>query len=342
MPDSSPDDVAQATDTTNTTVETPVENQASSSDVTADSSPQPAGSMLDAVQAALERKAESPTASSPDTPAEGKSDAENTDSEAAEEDLSADELKALSWKAQQRFRKLASTAKAKDGEVAALKPKAEEHDRIVAALTKAGIDGKQLDGLVELGSILNHGNPAEALARLMPLVQSLEQAAGRILPADLHEEVRLGYITEARAREIAESRATAKFEREARERQEQQSNAEKHRNEINSRVNASVSAIEAWEKQQAASDPDWPLKRVEIAEQVDLMIGKEAQKRGEPYFPTPDEAVKLSKEATKIINERIAKYRPKPSEIRPPSNPGASPRSKAAPKNILEAINNAL
>ena len=297
--------------------------------------------MLDAVQAALERKAESPPASSPDTPAEGKSDAENTDSQ-SDEDLSADELKALSWKAQQRFRKLASTAKAKDGELAALKPKAEEHDKIVAALTKAGIDGKQLDGLVELGSILNHGNPAEALARLMPLVQSLEQAAGRVLPADLQEKVRLGYITEADARELAESRATARFERETRERQQRQSDAEKQHREINDRVTASVSAIEAWEKQQAASDPDWPLKRVEIAEQVELLIGKEAQKRGEPYFPTPEEALKLSKDAAKTINERISKYRPKPSEVRPPSNSGASPRSKAAPKSILEAINNAL
>ncbi len=297
--------------------------------------------MLDAVEAALAPKAESPTATNSDQAEQPDSDAAKPEGEAVDEELSADELKALSWKAQQRFRKLASAAKAKDGEIAGLKTKADEHDRMVTAVTKAGLDGKELDELVELGSVIKK-DPVLALQRLMPLVQALEQVAGKVLPADLQEEVRLGYISEPRARELAESRAQAHLAKQSQERMQRDDEAAKKQREINDRVNSSVSAVEAWEKQQASSDPDWPSKRQLVAEQVELMIGREAQRRGEPYFPDVQECVKLSKDALKIVQDRIAKLKPRPTEVRPPVNPGASARGKAAPATMLDAINSAL
>lgn len=341
MPDSSPDDVAQAADTVNTTVETPVDNQASAPDSTADSSPPPAGSMLDAVQAALAPKAESPAASNPEDAAKVDSDAEKPEA-ADDEDLSQDELKALSWKAQQRFRKLASAAKAKDGEIATLRTKADEHDRIVGAISRAGLDNKELDELVELGSLLKRGDPVVALQKLAPLVRALEQVAGEVLPPELQERVRLGYISEQDARDLNRARAREHFAKQSQERQQRESDAEKQHREITERVNSSVSAIEAWEANQAKSDPDWPSKRQEVADQVELMIAREAQKRKAPFFPNSEEAVKLSKDALKLVNDRIAKFKPRPTEIRPPAAPGVSSRSKPAAKNMLDAINNAL
>lgn len=344
MPDSSPDATASAVDEVVTTATPQVDNQPGNDSKGADSSPPAqAGSMLDAVQAALEPKAESPTAPNPDQAAKPDSDAAKADGQSEDTELSDDELKALSWKAQQRFKKLASAAKTKDGEIASLKVKADEHDRIVGAITKAGLEAKELDELVDLGSALKQNRPREALQILAPIVQALEQVVGKILPADLQEEVRLGYITEQRAQELAEARASEKIERQSRERLQRESDADKQQRDVAERVNSSVSAVEAWEKQQAASDPDWPLKRQEVAEQVELLIGREAQKRRAPYFPTPDESVQLSKDALKTVNDRISRLKPRPAEVRPSANnPGGSPRSKPAPKTILDAINNVL
>lgn len=344
MSDSSPaDDAIASSDTapvTDTTVGTPVDTVETPDSSGSDSSPTKAVSMIDAVQAALEPKEASPTSPNPDPAAQADPDAPKADGEISD-DLSEEELKALSWKAQQRFKKLASTLKARDGEVATFKTKADEYDKIVGSITKAGLDNREVDELIEIGSLLK-SNPAAALARLAPIVNVLQEVAGEILPPELQEEVRLGYITEARARELHKAKVNANHTQRTAEKQAAERKAADEAAEAQKLIDTSVSAVEAWEKQQASADPDWHLKRKEVAEQVELAIVREAQKRNAPWFPNSEESVKLSKEALKTVNERLARFRPKPAQILPPHTPGASPRSKPAPKTILDAINNAL
>ena len=344
MPDSSPDADVSTSDVQDSTVNSQTDTNANQDSNGPDSSTaKPAGSMLDAVQAALAPKAESPPAPNPDEAAKGQSDVEKADGEAeGDAELSEAELKALSWKAQQRFKKLASAAKTKDGEIAELKVKATEHDKMVGAIAKAGLEPSDVDELVALGSLLKHGDPAKGLEKLYPLVRALEGMAGKVLPADLQEKVRLGYIDEASARELAETRAKAKFTEQSQQRQQQANEAEQQERERRELIDSTTQAIETWDKQQAAADPDWHLKRQEVSEQVELLIVREQQKRKEPYFPNREEAVEIAKTALKKVNERIARLKPRPTDIRPPVAPGGSPRSKPAANTILDAINNAL
>lgn len=341
MPDSSPaDETVVSSDSAATTAAgTPAATTETTDSNGPDSSPAKAVSMLDAVQAALEPKEASPASQTPDQAAQADSDASKADGES--EDLSDDELKALSWKTQQRFKKLASNLKARDGEVATLRTKADEYDKIVGTITKANLDNREVDELIEIGALLK-SNPSGALAKLLPIMRILEDVAGEILPPELQEEVRLGYITEARARELHKAKVNEGFARRNAERDAAARQAADQAAETQKLIDNSISAVEAWEKQQAAADPDWHLKRKEIAEQVELAIIREAKKRNAPWFPTADESVTLSKEALKTVNERLARFKPKPAEIRPSINPGASPRSKPAPKTMLDAINNAL
>lgn len=297
--------------------------------------------MLDAVQAALEPKVASPAPKEPGQAEEADPNAKTAEGEKAEsEELSADELKALSWKSQQRFKSLNDRVKAKDAELTALKPKAESYDRMVGAIKSAGLESAEVDELVELGGLLK-SNPREARDRLVPIVNALDKLLGEVLPPELQERVRLGYISEEDARQLQRSQADARLNSKRAETLEAGQRAEREAAQQKQLFDSSVQAVESWDKRKAEKDPDWHLKREEIAEQVKLAIVDEQNKRGKPYFPTAEEAVKFAEDALKKIDGRIARFKPKPAEIRP-TTPGASTRSKPAPKTILDAVNNAL
>lgn len=343
MPGSSPDNDVVASDTGNTVAGSSTETTIGSQDSAgSDSSPaHSAGSMLDAVQAALEPKGESPASEEPGSKSETDSDTTAADHSTAEEELTAEELKALNWKTQTRFKKLSADKKELATENESLRPKAAEFDRIVGSIRKAGLESSELDELVELGSLLKRGDPNEALAKLVPIVHALREVAGEVLSADLQEEVRLGYITEARAKELQRARASSNFATQKVGQIEADHRARQEANEFNELVRSSIGAVEVWERQQAEKDPEWQLKRKEVAELVELAIVRESNKRKSPYFPTPEEGVALSKEALKTVNERMSRFKSRPNEIRP-TTPGASPRSKAKPTSMLEAIEGAL
>jgi hypothetical protein len=344
MPDSSPDDGAQNAPTEDTTLTNTADGSQAETLPTQDSNGQesssakPAGTMLDAVTAALKPKEASPPSQEPGSEAQADPDAKPAEGES--EELSADELKALSWKTQQRFKTLGSKLKAKDGEIAELKPKAEEYDKIVGSITKAGLDNREVDELVEIGGLMKR-NPQAALAKILPVVEALQNVIGEILSPELQERVRLGYLTEADARALQRSHATAQLATKRADDVEAQRQADAERDAQQKLVTSSIEAVERWDKQQADKDPDWHLKRKEVAELVELAINREAQKRRAPYFPTADEAVKLSADALKTVTERMKRFAPKPNEIRTVT-PGASPRSKPQPKTILEAVNAAM
>lgn len=339
MPVSSPDDGAIAPDNENTAAGSEAENTGATDAGASSSPPETAGTMLDAVTAALEPKEASPPSNEPDPDDNADPDAKKAEGES--EELSPEELKALSWKAQQRFKRLTSTAKAKDGTIAELQPKADAYDKIVGSITKANLEPSELDELVEIGGMLK-SNPQAALEKLAPLVDALRNVVGDVLPADLQERVRLGYISEQDARALHKAQTSQRLTAQQVQEADAQRKAEKEASDRQAQLNASVEAVEAWEKQQADKDPDWHLKRKEVAELVELAIVRKSRETRAPYFPTPEESVQLSKDALKTINERLKRFVPKPAEIRPPAAPGAASRSKPAPKTIREAIDNAL
>jgi hypothetical protein len=342
MPDSSPDSAVTAENEllgTTPDTATPAAAEAQQTDAnTPASPPATAGTMLDAVQAALEPKVASPAPKEPDQGEEPDPDAKPAEGDEAEE-LSAEELKALSWKTQQRFKKLSSTVKDARAEVDALKPKAVEYDRMVGAIQRAGIDNRELDELVEVGGMLK-SNPRAAYEKIMPIVRALEGVIGEVLTPELQEQVRLGYITQEHARELQRSRATATLSSQRAEQSEAQRKEEREAQERQTLVNSSIEAAELWDKQQA-KDPDWHLKRKEVAEQVELAIVRKSNELRKPYFPTVKEFTALANEAKKTVEDRLKRFKPPLKEIIP-ATPSASTRSKPAAKTTLDAINNAL
>lgn len=340
MTDSSTDATAdQVVD--NTVVESQTDVNGTQGSNTADSpTTERAGTMLDAVQAALQPKEATPASQTPDQADKADPDAKTAEDDQSDE-MSEEEIKAQHRKVQRRFKKLTSALNAKDAELGALKPKADQLEKITTRLSQAGFSPTDIDHWVEIGSLVG-GDPRAALQRLIPVVQHLQQLAGEVVPADLEERVRLGYLSEEDARALARAKADATLASRRAEQATQQSAAQAEQARAEKALGDAVGAVEAWDKSKAAKDPDWHLKKELVAEQITMAVQAEVLKRGGPWLPTPEESVKLAEDGLKKVNERLKQFgRPMPVEIKPVTGTTSS-RSKPVPKTMLEAVNNAL
>ncbi len=345
MPDSSPEGTDDKSVVDNAAAAPAnTENAAQNSDGNTSSSSneeQKAGTMLDAVEAALKPKDASP-ASEPKGEAEAKADAPGSkpaDGETEENDeFSEEELKALGEKVQKRIRGFTSKLKAKDEHLAALEPKAKEYDKIDTFIRNSGMSHAEVGELLTVGAAMKGGDYKQALDRIKPIYEALQKVIGEELSPELQEKVRLGHITEDDARALSRAAADAQN---AKQRLEKSETDKKTANENAQRqefVKETVSAVEAWEAAQAKADPDWHQKRQEVSELVDLAITKKQRELNEPWFPNAKEAVEMSKEALKKVEQRYSRFKPKPAEQKQIQG-DASTRSKVAPKNMLDVVN---
>jgi hypothetical protein len=345
MPPESSPEVVDNSLTVENAAATPAntQEQAKNSDGNAASSssaePQKAETMLDAVEAALKPKDASPASK---TPGEAEAKAETDDSNKAEkteeDDLSEDEFKALGEKVQRRIRGFTSKLKAKDEQLAALEPKAKEYDKITTAIRNTGMSNQEVGELLTVGTLMKSGDARGAIERIKPIYEALLKAAGEELPPELQEKVRLGYMTEEDAKALSRASADAQSSKQRLERSEQEKQAAEEKKEREEVVQKTLTAIETWEAAQAKADPDWHQKRQEVSELVDLAITKKQRELNQPWFPSAEEAVAMSKEALKTVEKRYSRFKQNPKEQHQVQG-DASARSKAAPKSMLDVVN---
>lgn len=298
----------------------------------------PAGTMLDAVKAAIAPKDATPASKSTDgTPAEGE-DPDSTKADATDPDeMSEEEAKALSVRAQKRFSKLTKDLKAVSTERDTLRPKAAEYDKIDTFVRNAGLSPQDVAGTLEIAAMLR-SSPQDALARLLPIVAQLQQVTGETLPADLQQRVDQGYLTEADAKTLAKAQAGERLATNRITAVTEQQQVDARNREFKELTTNTVSSVTSWEAQQAARDPDWHLKRDNVAELVELAIERKTRELKRPWFPNAQEAIQLSADALKTVNDRSKRFGPRPVAITPISNGGASPRSTAVPKTMLDVV----
>lgn len=327
-------------------VEQPVETQVGSTqttDRTPASSPEtkPAEkeTMVDRVRSALKtERLEAAPASR--TPGKSATEADPTKPIAHDDgskEFTAEEVATLAPRTRQRMQKLTSDLKAQGTELQKLQPKAAEYDKIESFITRNGLQPRDVQSVAEIASMLVH-NPQAAHDRLMPIMVELQRILGVQLSPELRQQVEQGYITEEHARQL--SQATAR-ERLATRRAAQLAESQQQNETVTRQrqvVDTSLSAMDTWEKQTAAKDPDWHLKREEVTELVETAILKKSQESGRPWFPNPQEVNEFLAKAYETVNTRFKRFAPRPTEIKPAVTTGASPRSVPAPKNTMDII----
>jgi len=329
MPQSSDGESISTVDTTqNTQV---VENTA------AESTPsQPEGdkqeTMLSTVLGVLKGSTEEPPASdgSGNKP-EGDASAEAKPEEPLGE-FTEEELKGLGARAQRRIRDLAAKVKASNEQFETVRPKVETFDKILNFVESRGLSTQEVDFTFAVMGAMKT-NPAAAYEALKPVMAQLEARIGVQLPEDLANDVRLGLITEERARELSQTRAAAKLNGERAEtvtRQTQEQAEEQARNQF---IGGVHSAVATWEQTQKARDPDWNQKSDLIAEKMELAFLKNGVN-----VKTPQDAVAIANQVLADVNKILARAKPAPKEIIPVTAGRSSPRSTPAPQTMLDVV----
>ena len=300
-------------------------------------------SMLEAVKAAAAKTKEASPPSEQDRAEPDKAPADKAQTEESKDELSDEELKKLNPKTQKRIKDLTRALAGKDREASGLKTKADEYDKIESFVRNSGLTNEVVGATLQIAALMR-SNPREALSRMIPIVQQLQNVVGETLPPELAKRVQDGFLTEQDARALARSSADAALARRQSAEQVERTQAEQQRRDTQSAVDTTVSSVGTWEAKQAESDPDWNLKRDEIAEQVELAVERENRRRvGEnpnaaPWFPSPEEAIKLSQDALKRVNDRFKRFTPKPRAIDPQLPGAASNRNAAKPKSMLDVV----
>ncbi|WP_176074328.1 hypothetical protein [Brucella intermedia] len=302
---------------------------------------------VDSYEAAIE-KALSPESEA--TPASSEQDPENPDPENSGDDeqkdpseLTEEEKKQLTPSQQHRIRELAQKTKAAQEEAVkfqqeleVMKPKAERMDQLIGYMQTHEITPDHLDNALGLTAMINRGDYRQALPILEGLIQQVRQAAGDVLPDDLQQQVNLGYITEQHARELNRAKAGERQMADKMQRERARQDQERQQREVQDVMERAVNAAEAWNREQATTDPDWNLKRELVTQGMEL----ELLRVGAKGYPRTEKDVRdLLNKVKSNVEQNLSRFRPAPKPITPVTGGSVSPRSAAKPSSYLDAIN---
>jgi hypothetical protein len=184
-------------------------------------------------------------------------------------------------------------------------------------------------------SKLTYTDPVKALAVIEPIIKSLREAAGEVLPADLQEKVTQGFVDEATAKELARARSNhsrTEQQLQTHQRMTDQQRATQQREAFSSQLKTTLGA---WETQWKGADPDYPAKRDFVKSEIRALVAQKG-------FPkTSQAAIELANEAKKIVEGRLKGVLPQKPQVNPITGSTAA-TAKAPAKTLLGAIDAAL
>lgn len=201
---------------------------------------------------------------------------------------------------------------------------ADQHRQVQSYLDQHSVSMEEAaEALSIMAAVKN--NPAQALEQLKPLYSDLMRKTGNVLPPDLQEQVRNGFIPEETAYEISRSRAMQGIwgeqqqriqqqtaaEREAAQRQAAEREAQQRQEEQRNMNIQSARALTDFEQTLRAKDPDFERKLPFIKE---ALTSKALAAR---RVLTPTEAVAIAEEAYANVNKHLAAFAPKPKPVSP-------------------------
>jgi hypothetical protein len=318
------------------TAETPPASQG----VTAESPTATEGAKKESLADVIKKAADKAVEESPDSD-KGK-EGEAPDAEAkpkGEEDaedkpFTKDDLNNLHSKTRKRVGKLLADVETFRKEAETFKPAAENYTRVVGFLKENNLS---MDDANDAFTIMRdiRANPMKALEKLEPLVNQLRQITGAVLPDDLVDDVRRGFITEDRAQELSRHRATTTHQ-EVLQRDTEEAELRKKSEDAQKAVGDISAALTKWETEWASTDPDYSKKRDEVQEVVELELARAQRENKLPK--TKEEAIALASKARKRVEEKLLKFQAPKREVQHVTGRSSPAATMSKPNSLAEAI----
>ena len=283
-----------------------------------------------------------PAEEAADTPADGKG-SEGTGSEAetdeaavektdaekeAEEDAKVPFHKHPRWqKKLETERELRAKVASFEQEVEPLRTKAGQLDEIGRFMATNSLTPDEMAEGMEIMALMKR-DPASALKALQPKIEALEIATGVKFPKDIQERVDDGKLDEEGARELTRTR----FEAKANETRAEVATEQLTQTTAQTLHANMKSAVQAWEADVKTRDPDYSQKQSFVIDRTRVLAQANPPK-------TPEDAVKLAKQALDDVNKQIRMIvPPKTATATTVTSDKSSTRSEPAPKTLEDIV----
>lgn len=258
-----------------------------------------------------------------------------------DEEMSEEELNALKHKTRKRIEQLQGRYRDARTENEELKGKLEAAEtdagyyrQYTQFLESNGINQEEANQLFNIGAMMKN-DPVRALEALTPYYNQLLQITGNVLPNDLQDQVKQGYITEDHALALSRERAINRNNQVHRQIQEQrqQEQISRRQQQVNSDIQAALAGLD----QRWKADPNYNAISARVQERVKLMWYEAASTGRMPG--TVQEAVQMVEQAKRTVEEEFRSFAPKRKPVSAPVDNGNVPNSKPEPKSTLDVIN---
>lgn len=254
-------------------------------------------------------------------------------------ELTEEELASLKGKTRRRLEQFAKRTKEVEGELAKLKPEADNFRKVQEFVNKARLTPEDVNTGMNIMALMKN-DPVTAYEKLTPIYESLKALVGGVLPNDLQVQVTEGKITQAAAQELARLRASTGLTAQQREQQAKDAEADGQRqqNDASEKLKDDVgNAITEWENRWKASDPDYSLKHARVSEAIELELHRRITAGTLPT--NVKDAVKMANEIKAKVEKELLKFVPrKQATGAVPQVPGSTNNSKPVAKNIHDAV----
>jgi hypothetical protein len=215
------------------------------------------------------------------------------------------------------------------------RPHAEEYRKIESFMEHSNLQPQEVAQGFEIMALMKN-DPFAARERLMRYVQVLDEVTGNSgLPPDLQQEVARGYMSEQRAREMAQLRNRTQFTQQQMQEQQVRAQEMQARQAYEQNIESQRQAVNAWEAEIAKRDPDYSSIQNSLRKEVTVLS---LQNRPQ----SPDEAVALVKQAYDNVKQEQRRWmrnsRPSVRQSVDSSMAGNSPSARPEPKSFLDAV----
>ena len=259
-------------------------------------------------------------------------------------ELTEDEKKAWKPKAQKRWNQLKTRFHEANEKLNEANQKLQESEadagyyrQFNEFLESNNLSKKEANDLFNIGALVKN-NPIEAIKAITPIYNQLLQITGNVLPKDLQEQVKQGYMTEDRAYELSRSRAQNRHH-EQRQTQEQVNNQRRQEAENQQKILGEIQTAIVAKENSWRSDPDYQTKQNRVKDRVKIALFEAKQTGRMPQ--SKDDVNRMLDNIKSEVDKEFQTLRPRKQPIDPVDS-GNSFTSKPEPKNTEDVIRYAL
>lgn len=285
--------------------------------------------LLSVVQSVLEQSDDTKDEESlSESPTDAQSDqGSETELEQTEPEKDEDYSK-LPFNKHPRFRELVREKNTYKAQAVEYEADAKQYRDIQAFMQGAGLTAEEVAEGLALMAQMKSGDPAGAYEALTKKVETLALAAGKKLPQELEERVEQGFVDRETAQQMYQRQVQAERQAALAQSQLQQRSQQDAQTQV---VNI-ANAVRAWEQSTKVTDPDFEIKVDLVKDRVRAHVAANGMPR------TPDEAVKLTKEAYENVTQVLRRAQGVKQPMRPAVGGKVNGSAAPEPRNLLDVI----